>query len=148
MGHKRFRIIGLCLFLAVVLGAGCRKKPAPVSPPPPPSPAAAPTATLTANPTSIERGQSSTLEWSTKDSTDVSIEPDLGSVAVSGSRSVRPTQSTTYRLTAKGSGGSVSASARITVTAPPPIQGVTTTRRDLTVEDLFGQRVKIGRAHV
>ena len=115
------QIIGLCLFLLVFAGAGCKKKTPPPAPPPvPPAATPAPTATLTANPTSIERGQASTIEWSTQNATDVTIEPDLGAVPASGSRSVRPAQSTTYRLTAKGSGGSTSATARVTVTAPPP----------------------------
>ena len=84
MRRKHLRIIGLCLFLVVVLGAGCKKKPAPAPlPPPPPLPAAAPAATLSANPTSIERGQASTLEWSSKEATELTLEPDIGSVAAS-----------------------------------------------------------------
>lgn len=121
MSRQYLRIIGISLFLVAFLGTGCKKKqPAPTPPPPPPAAAPAPAATLTANPTSIERGQSSTLEWSSKNAADLTLEPGLGSVAASGSRSVQPTESTTYRLTAKGPGGSTTATARITVTAPPP----------------------------
>lgn len=138
------QIIGICLFLLVFAG-GCKKKtPPPVPPPAPPVATPAPTATLTANPTSIERGQASTIEWSTQNATDVTIEPDLGAVPASGSRSVKPTQSTTYRLTAKGSGGSTSATARVTVTAPPPAPTPPdVTRRDPTVEEVWTQRIKI-----
>jgi len=110
--------------MLVLLAAGCKKKPAPVTPPPAPppapAPAAKPTATLTASPASIERGQSTTIEWSTQNATTVSISPEVGSVSTSGSRSARPQQSTTYRLTASGPGGSAEATARVTVTSPPP----------------------------
>jgi peptidoglycan-associated lipoprotein len=143
MRLSHLRIVGLSLFLVVIIGAGCKKKPPPPPPPPPPPAAAAPTATLAANPTSIERGGSSTLTWSSQDATEVSIDPDLGTVSASGNRQVRPTQSTTYRLTAKGPGGSTSATARITVTTPPPPPTPTPPRpRDLTVEELWSQRIK------
>jgi peptidoglycan-associated lipoprotein len=125
MRHSKLRLMALCIML-VLLAVGCKKKPAPVTPPPPaPPPVAAPapkpTATLTASPASIERGQSTTIEWSTQNSDKVSIAPEIGSVSTSGSRSVRPQQSTTYHLTATGPGGNVEASARVTVTAPPPV---------------------------
>lgn len=111
----------LCLLLLMLAG-GCKKKApvAPPPPPPPPPPAAAPTATLSASPTTIERGQSSTLSWTTTGSTGVSIDQGIGDVSTSGSRSVSPSSSTTYTLTAKGPGGSTQATARITVSAPPP----------------------------
>jgi peptidoglycan-associated lipoprotein len=105
--------------------------------------APAPTATLSANPTSIERGQSATLSWSTTNATDVAIE-GIGPVQPSGSQSVRPNQSTTYRLSAKGAGGSTDASARITVTNPPPAPVATTPPpvRNPSEEELFGSEVK------
>jgi peptidoglycan-associated lipoprotein len=111
----------LCLLLLMLAG-GCKKKPpvAPPPPPPPPPPAAAPTVTLSANPTTIERGQSSTLTWSSTNATSVSIDQAIGDVSTSGSRAVSPSTSTTYKITAKGEGGSADATARITVTAPPP----------------------------
>src|SRR6185369_10638925 len=103
----------LCLMLLMLAG-GCKKK-APVAPPPP----SAPTATLSASPSTIERGQSSTLSWTTTGATSVSIDQGIGDVSTSGSRSVSPSSSTTYTLTAKGEGGTTPATARITVTAPP-----------------------------
>ncbi len=144
MSRNHLRILGFSLLLLVTLGVGCKKKAPAPPPPPPPPPAARPTATLSANPTSIERGQSSTLTWSTTNATDVSIEPGIGSVQASGSRSVRPTESTTYRLTAKGAGGTEGASARVTVTAPPlpPVERVTQRPPDLSDEDLFKRDFK------
>ncbi len=123
MRQSKLRLMALCIML-VLLAAGCKKKPAPVTPPPAPppapAPAAKPSATLTASPASIERGQSTTIEWRTQNATTVSISPDVGTVSTSGSRSVRPQQSTTYHLTATGPGGSAEATARVTVTSPPP----------------------------
>ena len=82
-----------------------------------------PTASLTANPNTISAGQASTLTWTTNYATDVTID-QLGKVDPSGSRSVTPTESTTYHLVAKNDSGTQEATARITVTqaAPPPPQ--------------------------
>jgi peptidoglycan-associated lipoprotein len=143
------RLFGTCLLalMAFVFAAGCKKKPA-QPPPPPPPPAetthaapSKPTASLSVNPPSIERGQSATLEWSTSNATSVTIDT-LGNVAVSGSQSVRPTQSTTYRLTATGPGGTESATARVTVTNPPPEPPHVTQQRGPTEDELFAQEVK------
>jgi peptidoglycan-associated lipoprotein len=117
-----YALLTLVMFLLIFAG-GCKKK-APVAPPPPPPPPAAPvsapTVTLSADPITIERGQSSTLEWRTTNSTNVSIDQGIGDVSTSGSRSVSPGSSTTYTITAKGEGGTATATARITVTSPPP----------------------------
>jgi len=104
----------------MMVGA-CHKK-APPPPPPPPPPAPAPTASLTASPNTITAGQSTTLIWKTEYATSVSID-QIGPVDPSGSRTVTPTQSTTYRLVAKNDSGTQEATARVTVTpapAPPP----------------------------
>ena len=85
-------------------------------------PPAAPTATLSASPTTIAQGASSTLTWTTTNATAASIDA-LGSVPVNGSQSVSPTVTTTYTLTASGAGGTKTATTTVTVTvpAPPPI---------------------------
>ncbi len=122
MKHSKLQwtLMVVALAAMLVLG-GCKKKVQPAPPPPPPPPPA-PTATLSAQPTTIERGQSATLTWSTTNATDVSIDP-IGPVQPSGSQRVSPAESTNYHLTAKGSGGSTDATARVTVSqpaAPPP----------------------------
>jgi peptidoglycan-associated lipoprotein len=122
----------LCFALALVLfAAGCKKKaPAPPPPPPPPPPPtvtaptlpAAPTISqFSAEPTSIQRGQSSTLRWEiTGQATSISIDQGIGTVQGTGNRRVFPDNSTTYTLTATGPGGSNTARATVNVTAPPP----------------------------
>jgi peptidoglycan-associated lipoprotein len=119
------------------LGA-CAKKVAPPPPPPPPAPTA-PTASLSANPNTLDAGQSTTLTWQTTNATDVSID-GIGPVDVSGSRQVTPTDSTTYHLIAKGSGGTQDATARVTVNAAPAPPAASTS--NATEEELFAQNVK------
>ncbi len=68
-----------------------------------------------ANPVSITPGGSSTLSWATSGATTVTIS-GVGNVAVNGSTTVSPTQTTTYTLTASNStGGSVTAPVTVTV---------------------------------
>ena len=121
------KIILLVLGLTLLFfAAGCRKKaPAPPPPPPPvreapPAPAKPMLASFAAEPSSIERGQSSTLRWATENATDVSIDPGIGAVSASGTRQVYPSDTTTYTLTAKGPGGTATSSATVTVTVPAP----------------------------
>ena len=114
---------GLIAALAVaVFTLGCAKKPKP-APPAPPAPAPAParpTVTLQASPTSVNKGESSTLSWNSTDATQLSIAPEVGAVTAQGSTKVAPSDSTTYTITATGPGGSTSATANVTVNAPPP----------------------------
>jgi peptidoglycan-associated lipoprotein len=116
---SRIKWIALVAAMAAMLTmSACKKKVAPAPPPPPPPPAA-PTASLTADPATIEKGQSATLSWQTTNATDVKID-GIGPVQPSGTRSVTPDASTTYHLTATGAGGSQEATTRVTVTQPPP----------------------------
>jgi len=117
----------LCLMAVVFVGSSCAKKVAP--PPavpkteaPPPAPAPAPTITLSASPAAIERGQNSTLTWSTSNATNVTISGGVGTVEASGSRNVSPSESSTYTARASGPGGTATAEARVTVIAPPAVE--------------------------
>lgn len=138
MTQQTIKTVVLAAALAGVLSlAGCAKKVAKVTPPPPPAPApAAPTATLAANPSVVQQGQTSTLTWQTSNANEVTI-AGLGTLPNSGSRTITPNESTTYTLVAKGPGGSNDASARITVNAA--IASATPSPSD---EDLFRQNVK------
>ncbi len=79
-----------------------------------------PAVTLDADRSSIETGQSVTLRWTSINATDVDIEPGVGKVALTGSSSVSPRESTTYTLTAIGPGGIKTATTYVGVTTPPP----------------------------
>src|SRR6202795_3582565 len=122
---------------AILMLGACHKKAAPPPPPPPPPPS--PTASISVSPDTIQAGQSATLSWQTSNATDVSID-GIGAVQPSGSQQVNPTDSTTYHLTAKGSGGTQDATTRLTVTPPPVTQ--TAPPPSPSEEDLFGQSVK------
>ena len=82
---------------------------------------ASPSVALSASPASAEAGQPVTLKWASTNATSVTLEPSVGSVAATGSKTVTPSQSTTYTVTATGPGGSAHASAQVTISplAPP-----------------------------
>ncbi len=131
----------LVLMAALVAVAGCHKKPSPPPPPPPTMTSAAPTADLSATPSSIEPGGSAALVWHTSGATDVSIE-GLGQVATSGAQTVKPSESTTYHLIARGDGGTTDATARVTVgggVTPQPSSNMNGTDMD---DALFHQNVQ------
>jgi peptidoglycan-associated lipoprotein len=127
------RTLSAAVFAATLLlaAAGCKKKvaaappppPAPVvetPPPPPPKPQPPRIDTFVAEPTSVERGQSSTLRWTVANATNMSIDQGVGAVQANGTRQVNPGNSTTYTLTASGAGGTDTRSVTVTVNAPPP----------------------------
>ncbi len=75
-----------------------------------------PTINISANPTSITSGSSSTLTWSSTNATSCTASGSwTGTKATSGTQSVSPTSTSTYTLTCTGAGGSGNASATITV---------------------------------
>jgi peptidoglycan-associated lipoprotein len=117
--YKKNSALACAALAAFLITTGCHHKQANVPPPPEPpaETAPAPTANLTATPDTITPGQSSVLNWTTTDATDVSIE-GLGAVPTSGTKNVSPTATTTYHLTAKGDNGSTDATATVTVNGP------------------------------
>src|SRR5229473_4561865 len=83
-------------------------------------PRASPSVALSASRASAQAGQPVTLTWSSTNATSVTLEPSVGPVAATGSTTVRPSQSTTYTVTATGSGGSAHASTQVTITPALP----------------------------
>jgi peptidoglycan-associated lipoprotein len=141
MTHARLRLLltvaGTVAVMMVM--AGCKKKPVP---PPPPPPAPAPTATvqIKADPTAIQRGESSTLTWTSTNA--VSVELNGTAVNLNGSQQVSPTESTDYEVVAKNADGkTATASVRVTVTQPPPPPPPAPPVGP-SIEDLFNQNVK------
>ncbi len=142
MQHPKRSLAFLAGLLGVILLAGaCHKKVAPVPPTPPPPPPPAPTVSLTAEPSTVEKGQSVTLSWTSQNATDLTLDPGVGKVQAQGSTTVTPQDSTTYTLTANGPGGSQTATARVTVTAPPPPPPPPQEVK-VSDEELFGQNMK------
>ncbi|HJZ95381.1 MAG TPA: OmpA family protein, partial [Candidatus Solibacter sp.] len=114
------------------------------TPAPEPARPSAPSVSFTAEPTTIQPGQSSTLRWQVTGSvTSVSIDQGIGTVQNNGNRSVSPSNSTTYTLTATGPGGASTGSATVTVTStPPPPPPTTTLPPGATLEQRLGADVQ------
>lgn len=87
-----------------------------------------------ASSSTIQQGQSTTLNWQINNASEVSIDNGIGDVSASGQKEVSPAGNTTYQLTAKGSGGTQQKTVSIVVepktvvppvtpgsTAPPPV---------------------------
>jgi len=79
----------------------------------------APIVNISADPTSILTGKTSTLTWNATYADACTIEPGIGSVDVNGSIQVSPTETITYTITATGPGGTASDSVDVVVITPP-----------------------------
>lgn len=76
---------------------------------------------FSAYPDSILRGESVVLVWETTNADSIEIDQGIGMVVDNGSMTVLPTETTTYTLTATGSGGSVSEHKTVTVVITPQV---------------------------
>ena len=110
--------------IAALIGSlGCGKKDTGVSPssigPSSTAPAVSgpPTASLTADPLTIDIGQSVVLNWRTTNALSATID-GIGPVNVNGTQTVSPSNSTIFHLTAKGDTGTAEANIRVTVLVP------------------------------
>ena len=70
-----------------------------------------------ASPTAIQTGQSSTLSWSVTGATSLSIDGGVG-IVTGSSKTVSPSATTVYTLTATNADGSTSKTAPVTVAGP------------------------------
>src|SRR5580692_1019933 len=137
------RVALYCVLALAMVGVGCKKPitATPAAPAPPPPPPPQPTVTLQATPANVQRGQSTTLRWSSTNATSLTLAPGVGNVSPEGNTSVTPTDSQTYTITAMGPGGSVTANARVTVTVPPPPPPAPVAAGP-SMEELFARDVK------
>ena len=136
----------LASLLTLSLATGCHKKQGPdpnsmgpVTAPPAP----APTASITADPLSIDLGQSVVLNWRSQNANVVTID-GIGQVNVNGTQTVSPSNSTNFHLTAKGDGGTVEANVRVTVNvpvAPTPPTADASAAGDMGSDAAFHQNV-------
>ncbi|WP_188055275.1 outer membrane beta-barrel domain-containing protein [Oryzomonas rubra] len=102
---------------------GGKTAPAPVAAVPAAEPVPVPPAPsnqLTVTPSSITKGQSATLTWSSANATNCEIQPGIGAVQPQGSMAVTPADTTNYTLTCDGAGGSAKSAANLSVTTPAP----------------------------
>ena len=73
---------------------------------------------FTATPSTISEGDTSTLAWSTSNTTDVSIGGVGSGLAEDGSTTVSPSATTTYTITVQGEGGPKTQDVTVTVLDP------------------------------
>jgi hypothetical protein len=114
----------LAVLLLLLASPALAQAPPPANFPgtPPPAPPAI-IRDLTADPTSVEPGELTTLRWEALNAYSLTIEPGVGTVATRGARQVSPSVTTTYRLTALGSGGPTSRTVTVTVAGTEPNAG-------------------------
>ena len=72
-----------------------------------------------AQPSSINRGNSTNLKWNTTNITAVEINQGIGTVAVDGEFTVSPNNTTTYTLTATDGDTTITCPTTVTVSVPP-----------------------------
>lgn len=145
------RNVGIALaMVALAVAGGCKSKPKVTNYPPTPPPQTAPAQTtsgtnapvisfFTAEPTTIESGQPSSLRWAITGATNIVIDHGVGQVSPNGRRAVYPTETTTYTITAVNETGKQTAGVTVTVaTPPPPVQPMPTNSRQ-TAQELIAQ---------
>ena len=102
-----------------------------------------PAISFSAAPSEIENGESATLTWSATNAEDASIDRGIGTVPLSGSKTVFPEADATYKLTASGPGGVSTKSATVRVTPANglqiqyPAEGDTIRHPDVLVRGIF-----------
>jgi hypothetical protein len=92
--------------------------PEPTPPPEPkkmPTPTVPPSITFTAVPRSIDQCSSTTLKWTVRNATRVSIDPVLANAGLSGSFDIQLSKDETFTLTASGPGGDEEREVPVTV---------------------------------
>gem|GEM_PF-1561332 len=95
-----------------------------------PNPDPEPTVTLTADPMTIDEGESALLEWDSTDADEcVASGGWSGTKSTSGSQSVSPSETTTYHLECEGDGGSESDSVTVNVNDEEPDLGTLIVRK-------------------
>jgi hypothetical protein len=125
--RKAVKIAYASLMLAILLTTACITV---VAPAPNSTPAGGSEATPTipqsntlapailsfdVSPAAISAGGAATLRWAVSNASSVNINPEIGAVALQGSRTVNPPGSVTYILTATNQYGSSSATAILSI---------------------------------
>ena len=128
-----FRQLFLLLGVLVLVGAGCGRSRVPPLPPgpaahdagaagtgtdaPETAVASAPSLEIRVEPSVIRRGDSALLSWESRGADEVRIDHGIGVVDPSGRIKLFPEETTSYRLSATGPGGTVERTATIEVSA-------------------------------
>jgi hypothetical protein len=109
------------LLLVFTLMPGCIYQPAAV-PPLTPVGGQPVVTSFAANPAIVNAGQSAVLGWVVTEAQSVSIDNGVGPVPLSGTKSIMPSATTTYTLTAVNTAGSNAVTVTVTVIGSLPVQ--------------------------
>ncbi len=80
-----------------------------------PIPPSVPTCDLSAYPSSIKKGESTMLSWSSRNASKCKIQPGIGTVDLQGSMAVSPATATSYTLKCSGEGGEAESNKTVNV---------------------------------
>jgi peptidoglycan-associated lipoprotein len=140
---KRRASLVLAAVTLVALTACGKKKVAQAPPPaPPPAPTVEKPAInfFNAEPSTIDKGQGSSLRWSVTNATNITIDQGIGQVSPNGRRTVYPADTTTYTLSAANSQGeSTTATVTVTINTPPQTPAPVPAPPQSAAEMLAGQ---------
>jgi hypothetical protein len=119
------KILPIVVLAGLASIVSAQESSAPVSQPPAPARLprdgfptgpAAKVLSFTAEPSSIQPGQSVTLKWAVINADRIMLDHEIGIITARGTRTVSPQRTTTYKLTALGYGTAGNASQSVTVT--------------------------------
>lgn len=122
MGNPVGRLIlraSVAAVVATFLVCGARAQQAPAQRPPRDGFPVGPSAKIlsfTASATSIQAGQSVTLQWEAVNADRIELDQGIGIVATRDSRTVTPAATTTYTLLARGANGTAGDTRSVTIT--------------------------------
>ncbi len=111
---KKWLVLSLVL-VGLLVGFACKGSTTPETKTPPTI------SSFSASPTTIHRGESSTLSWSVSGATSLTINQGVGTVTGTTSKAVSPTETTTYTLTATNSDGTKTATCTVTIELVLPV---------------------------
>lgn len=146
--NVRLFVASLFLLSGLFLSVSCGKKTVPLPTPKVETSESAiePEISVKIEPAVIKAGESAVIQWQVKNADTVVIDGGIGTVGLSGNRTILPQASAVYTVTAQGYGKTKTAQAEIRVqgkieaaTLPPP---VSEPEGNVTIEELFAGKVK------
>ncbi|MCP4614576.1 MAG: hypothetical protein GY845_38335 [Planctomycetes bacterium] len=96
-----------------------------------------PDVVINASPETIQTGESSTLSWTSTNADSVAIDQGIGTVALNGSMTITPAETTLYTITATGPGGTATSQVSLVVSPLPSITVIEPDGTDDTADGSF-----------
>ncbi len=128
-------IIGVMILISAITLSGCNDQKKPII------------TTFEIIPNEIEIGKTAYLHWTVSDATTVTIDNGIGAVMLSGNRSITPTETTTFTLTAKSS-TIVTATTTIIVIGPNEKPNITMVQSKFFIEITKTENSRLNPLHI